>query len=147
MVGLTSGHERGDVYRALLEGIALEQALATQLIADRAGLQVEEYAAIGGGAASDLWCQIVADASGRRVLRPATREASSLGAAMCAACGAGWFTSVDEAAKAMASSAASTLEPDPARAARYAELLAVYRDVYLQLRSIYSKLAQLDLES
>jgi xylulokinase len=95
----------------------------------------------------DLWCQIVADASGRRVLRPATREASSLGAAMCAACGAGWFTSVDEAAKAMASSAASTLEPDPARAARYAELLAVYRDVYLQLRSIYSKLAQLDLES
>jgi xylulokinase len=146
MVGLTSSHERGDVYRALLEGIALEQALATQMIAERAGLQVEEYAVIGGGAASDLWCQIVADATGRRVLRPATREASSLGAAMCAACGAGWFDSVEQAAQAMASAAASSLEPDQARVARYAELLAVYRDLYPQLRSTYAKLAQLELE-
>ena len=92
IAGLSGNHSRGDVYRALLEGVALEQAMMTNQVAD-ATSPIDHFAIVGGGARSDLWCQIVADASGRDVKRLETVEASALGAAMAAATGAGWFAS------------------------------------------------------
>ncbi len=56
-VGLSGSHRRGHLYRSLLEGIALEQALVTGMIEDATGVSVKEFTAIGGGADSDLWCQ------------------------------------------------------------------------------------------
>ena len=91
IAGLTSSHRRGHVYRALLEGVALEQAISSDSIAAASGSPIDEFVAIGGGASSDLWCQILADCTGRAVHRSATVEASSLGAAIAAAAGAGWY--------------------------------------------------------
>ncbi len=130
VAGLSSSHKRGHVYRALLEGIALEQAMVTDRIDAATGAPVDHYLAIGGGASSDLWCQILADASRRAVVRSKTVEASSLGAAMAAARGAGWYGSIGEAARAMAGEAVATFEPDPRRQARYAELLGIYADLW-----------------
>jgi sugar (pentulose or hexulose) kinase len=48
---------------------------------------IDHFAIVGGGSKSDLWCQILADASGRDVKRLETAEASALGAAMAAAKG------------------------------------------------------------
>jgi len=132
LAGLTASHRRGDVYRALLEGVALEQAMVTDRVA-QATRPIDHYVAIGGGAASDLWCQIIADASGREVRRSTTVEASSLGAAIAAATGAGWYGSVTEAAKAMAGSLTRTFTPDKQAHARYRELLAIYADLWPSL--------------
>lgn len=130
LAGLSASHGRGHVYRSLLEGIALEQSLVSDRIAAASGEPINHYVAIGGGAASNLWCQILADASGRPVLRSATVEASSLGAAVAAARGAGWYGSVAEAAKQMSGEAVAIFEPDPARRARYQDLLAIYADLW-----------------
>ena len=142
LLGLTAAHRRPHLYRALLEGIALEQALVTRMIEQETGIAIREFIAIGGGAASDLWRQIVADACGVPVKRSRTVEASSLGAAMCAAAGAGWFPSVRHAAAAMSGAITEETVPCASRAARYAELLEVYREIYPQLRLTYQKLAQ-----
>jgi xylulokinase len=120
----------GHIYRSLLEGIALEQALVTGMIEEQTGVQIKEFIAIGGGASSDLWCQIVAD------------EASSLGAAICAAVGAGWFPSAKEAAESMCGEITRETEPIPEQAARYAGLLGIYREIYPQLRETFAKLAR-----
>ncbi len=141
-VGLKESHRLGHMYRSLLEGIALEQALVTGMIEEQTGVQVDEFIAIGGGASSDLWCQIVADASGKRVRRSRTVEASSLGAAVCAAVGSGWFTTAAEAAEAMSGEITRETEPIPAQAARYAELLDIYRGIYPQLRETFAKLTR-----
>lgn len=141
ILGLSAVHDRGHIYRAVLEGMALEQALSTDAAEARAGVEVEEYVAIGGGAASDLWCRIVADATGRRVRRSATVEASSLGAGMCAAVGAGWFPSFAEAAASMSGRIVKETEPEPANVARYRELRAVYREVHPCLAHLYGRLA------
>lgn len=116
--------------------------MVTGMIEQEAGVRVEEFVAIGGGAASALWRQIVADASGKPVKLSRTVEASSLGAAMCAAAGAGWFASVPAAAAAMSGTIADSVEPDPVRVARYAELLSVYREIYPRLRKTYRSLAK-----
>ena len=129
IAGLTSSHHRGDVYRALLEGIALEQALMTNLAASQSQ-PVDHYVAIGGGSRSNLLCQIMADATARDVKRLDTVEASSLGAAIAAAKGAGWFKSIAQAAQAMAGKPVKTFRPRAKAQARYQELLAIYSDLY-----------------
>src|SRR4029079_2891782 len=96
---------------------------------------------IGGGAASDLWCQIIADASGRKVLRSTTVEASSLGAAAAAATGAGWYPTVTEAARNMTGDLTRTFTPDSRAHARYAELSAIYADLWPSLSKWNARMA------
>jgi len=128
------------MYRSLLEGIALEQALVTGMIEDATRVPVREFIAIGGGAASDLWCQIMADAAGKAVRRSRTVEASSLGAAICAAVGAGWYANAGEAAEKMCDTTLRETAPSAENHARYAELLGIYRELYPKLRATFSKL-------
>ncbi len=130
MAGLSGSHKRGHVYRAVLEGLCFEQALATDKAAEVTGKPIDHYVAIGGGSVSDLWCQILADASGRNVLRSSTVEASSLGAAMAAAKGAGWFHTIRDASAAMAGDITRLFTPDAKAHDRYRELIAIYRDLW-----------------
>jgi xylulokinase len=141
IAGLTSSHRRGHVYRALLEGVALEQTISSDSIA-KTGSPIDEFVAIGGGAASDLWCQILADCTGRAVHRSATVEASSLGAAVAAAAGAGWYQSIGGAASAMAAKPVKTFLPEPAARARYRELLSIYQDLWPTMSAWNARLAQ-----
>jgi xylulokinase len=140
-VGLTAAHGATHMYRALLEGIALEQAMVTRMIEREAGVRVEEFVVMGGGAASPLWLQIIADATGKPLKRAQTVEASSLGAAMCAATGAGWFQDAAAAAEAMSGTVTDAAEPNAHRTSRYAELLDIYREIYPSLRDTCGKIA------
>jgi xylulokinase len=139
IAGLSGNHSRGDVYRALLEGVALEQALMTNQVAE-ATTPIAHFAIVGGGAKSDLWCQIVADASGRDVKRLETVEASALGAAMAAATGAGWFASIEEAASAMSGRVSCSFRPNAKSYARYSELLSIYSELWPLISSWNNRL-------
>ena len=79
LIGLSSEHGRGHVYRAMMEGIALDEAMGLEGIERVTGERVDELMAIGGGSKSDLWSRIVANCTGKPVMRLATAEASSLG--------------------------------------------------------------------
>jgi sugar (pentulose or hexulose) kinase len=140
-IGLSGSHRRGHLYRSLLEGIALEQALVTGMIEDATDAPVREFTAIGGGAASDLWCQIMADATGRSIRRSRTVEASSLGAAICAAVGAGFYANAVDAAAVMCAAAVRETQPSSENRGLYADLLGIYRELYPILRDTFVKLA------
>ena len=139
IAGLSGNHSRGDVYRALLEGVALEQAMMTNQVAD-ATTPITHFAAVGGGSRSDLWCQILADASARDVKRLETAEASALGAAMAAAKGAEWFKSVPQASAAMSGKPSKTFRPRKKDSARYQELLGIYSELWPKLSDWNQKL-------
>jgi xylulokinase len=104
--------------------------MITHRIMSETGSLIDHYVAIGGGARSDLWCRILADASGLRVDRLATLEASSLGAGIAAAKGIGWYASFAEAAAAMSGQPVASFEPDERRRRRYGELRAIYEDLW-----------------
>jgi xylulokinase len=140
IAGLSGSSRRGDVYRAVLEGIALHQAATSQRAA-AAAQNIDHFVAIGGGATSDLWMQILADTLDRPVKRSTTVEASSLGAAMAAAKGVDWFSTIADASLAMASEPAKTFEPDAGCAGRYAELLAIHADLWPTLSAWNRRLA------
>lgn len=140
-LGFTGAHRIGHMYRALLEGIALEQALVSGMIEEQTGEPIKAFIAIGGGASSDLWRQIIADVCGKTVLRSDTVEASSLGAGICAATGAGWYANAGSAAEAMVGKITKQNEPATQNVARYAELMDIYRTIYPRLRETFDQLS------
>jgi sugar (pentulose or hexulose) kinase len=143
LLGLSPDHGRAEIYRAVLEGIALEQALATQHMVQATGEPVNTFVAIGGGAASRLWCQIIADITDRPLIRATTLEASSLGAGIAAAVGAGWYEDFASAAQVMTQDG-ETFLPNPALRDFHSELLAIYSELYPRLRDLYPRLARLN---
>ncbi|HYZ35058.1 MAG TPA: FGGY-family carbohydrate kinase, partial [Crenalkalicoccus sp.] len=141
MLGFAPEHGRSHAYRALVEAIALDCAMGYAAIEAATGERITELLALGGGARSRLWRQVVADAVGREVAVSETVEATSLGAAMLAAVAAGWYPDAASAARAMQGAVRERLAPDPARAARYAELLDIYRGLHPALRASFARLA------
>ena len=111
ITGLGPHHTAAHLYRAALEALTLEAVRAIHAMRD-AGLATEKILVIGGGADSPLWLRMIADAAGIPTCRSLSNEASSLGAAIIAATGAGWFGSMLEAASEM-TRVADRIEPDP----------------------------------
>ena len=74
-------------YRAILENTALLVRGHIQLVKDTTGNEPEELIFAGGAAKSPLWCQIVADVTGKPVKVPVVKEATALGAAILAGYG------------------------------------------------------------
>ena len=130
VAGWRGTHTLHHLYRAILEGIAFEQRLNTEGVEAALGQAIEGYVAMGGGARSDRWCQIVTDVTGKPLRRAATMEAAALGAGILAAAGAGLFGEVRDAAAAMARVDPQIFEPDSRRHAFYSRQ---YREVYRQL--------------
>lgn len=133
LVGLSSSHTRGHIYRSILEGIAFEQRFAIESVEEEMGTTIREFVAIGGGATSKLWCKILADVSGKRICIPETTEASALGAAIAAAVGAGWYATFKEAAAAM-TGIRKTINPDSRNHKRYTKLFERYKEIYRGLQ-------------
>jgi xylulokinase len=130
ILGLSGSHNEAHIYRALIEAITLDQVMCTEDMETAVGQPVTHYVAIGGGASSALWRQMLADASGKPVHISTTLEASALGAGMIAAYGAGWYNSITDASEAMAGEHTITVEPDQSRSDSYRELLPIYRKLY-----------------
>ncbi len=126
VLGLREVHGRGHMYRALLEGIAMDLRSGLALLEKVSGQRISELRVGGGGARSQLAVQILADVLGRPVRRPESGELSARGAAIVAAAAAGLHGSVDEAVAAMVPQS-PLVEPDPERAQLYD---ALYREVY-----------------
>ena len=68
LFGLSLGHERKDLYRAILEGVAFEVRKNIEIFKDL-GIAPEELKLTGGGSRSDLWNQIMADVLGITCVR------------------------------------------------------------------------------
>lgn len=139
IVGLTLGHELHHIFRAAIEGICF----GTRAILDRmvaAGFSADAITIGGGATASDLWLQIHADTAGLPVNVPASTAAPSLGSAILAGVGVGWFAGIDEGIAAMVRPG-RRIEPRPRETALYDELYRSYAELYPALKPFRPKRA------
>jgi xylulokinase len=141
LVGLDLGHRRGEVVRAILEGVALDLRAVVALLGE-IGAEVRRIRVVGGGAVSDLWSQIRADAIGLPVERPRLAEGTATGLLLLAGLAVGLWTDLGEAARRIAPTE-RTFEPDPGRHALYERLARVRRQTYEGLRDVFPTLADL----
>ena len=133
--GINVEHDRRHFARAVFEGVSY--GLASILDIMRECLPVEEMRIIGGGAKSQLWRQILADAGRVRIRGVGTSAdaATSLGAAAAAGVGVGAFDSIGAAVGCI--QLTSTTEPDPTNAAVYAERMRLYKSLYPLLKPAF----------
>ena len=123
-VGLTLGHGRAHLTRAILEAAALAIRHVARPMLD-AGLTVTAMRACGGPAADDGWNQIKADVTGFTVEVPRVRETAAVGAAIVAAVGVGAHPDLRSAIRAM-TSIDRRFEPDPDRTTIYDRVFETY---------------------
>ncbi|MEU6039944.1 xylulokinase [Actinomadura sp. NPDC047616] len=136
-LGLARHHGQAEMTRAVLEGVAFNLHTCVQAFRE-AGHPVDRVDAIGGGASSDLWLQILADTWGATVRRRRIgEEANSLGAAVTAAVGVGLVPGFEVARDLSEITAEFT--PDPARHAEYQRRHASFLDAYQRLESWFER--------
>ena len=119
--GISPDHSAFHLYRGAMEAITGEIARCITKMKEQ-GLPATEIIAVGGGAKSELWRQMLVDATGLPLTLSQSLEASSLGAGMIAAVGAGWFKTLEEAAAAMSVSG-ETFMPDASAHQQWKQLL------------------------
>jgi xylulokinase len=92
--GLSLNSSRGEIVRALLEGIAygVRRCVEIQREVSPSAAATRELRAFGSGAKSPLWLQILADCIGLPIVRLRTQDTANLGAAVCAGLALGLFS-------------------------------------------------------
>jgi sugar (pentulose or hexulose) kinase len=133
--GLEHPPKRGAFGRAVLENLAYAARGNIEQLSKISGQEVSVLNLCGGLARSSLFTQIVADTCQREVHVPRIREASSLGAAICAAVGAGAYSTLQSAAKAMVH-LEPPVEPNPAHARAYRGLYRKWTRLFEQARGL-----------
>ena len=134
-VGLTAGHGRGDLIRAVMEGVTFNLKIIREALKGQ-DASIREMRAVGGGAESPLWRQILADVFGEPIHVPTLLEgANPLGAALIAGVGVGLFQ--DFSVVDRLNPIVSVQEPsgDPAVGETYARLFAAFEQAYRALRA------------
>jgi xylulokinase len=137
-LNLSLDHKRGDVARAVFEGVALHARWMLEGLRG-CGFKDVSLRAIGGGAKSDLWMQTYADVCGiniETVTEP--QHAGARGAALIAAVGLGEypdFPSLRQVVKV-----GKTFSPRPEYASVYNEAFENFTETYKRLKKMYRRI-------
>jgi sugar (pentulose or hexulose) kinase/phosphoglycerate dehydrogenase-like enzyme/ribulose-5-phosphate 4-epimerase/fuculose-1-phosphate aldolase/putative sterol carrier protein len=121
---LTTAHDprrRRHLERAVIEGMACGLRANLDQLREVAGVQFEGVHLAGGMSRSDVFAQLVCDVVNLPVTVGATREATALGAAICAGVGAGVFSDLADGAQRLGRQT-RVLQPDVERARTYQEV-------------------------
>ncbi len=127
-----------DLARAVLEGVALNLRWLLQASEHVVGCRLDPLRIIGGGARSDLWCQVVADVVDRTVERAADPLLCGLrGAALASALALGELTRAEVRSCVPVD---RVFVPDPANRTLYDALFAEFPRLYKAERRMFRRL-------
>lgn len=135
--GLDFSKTKGHMVRACMEGVALSLKHNLET-AREAGAEVEVLRAMGGSANSLLWTQIKADVTGKTIIVPSSDTATTLGAAILAGVGTGFYKNYEEAV-ALTVKETRRHEPNKENIEIYGHTYEVYIKLYDCLKDMMRK--------
>lgn len=129
---------RSHLVRAVFEGVAYNSRWLLGAVEGFIGRRFEALNMIGGGANSDVWCQIHADVLDRTIRQVKDPVLANVrGAALLASVALGRLTFADIPARTQI---ANTYSPDPANRGLYDELFREFVNIYTRNKKIYARL-------
>ncbi len=129
---------RADMVRAVFEGVALNSAWLLGAVEKYCKRPFDTLAFVGGGANSDLWSQIHADATGRTIRQIADPVLANVrGAGLLTLLALGHLQLADIPGTV---SVKATYEPDPDAGEVYAALLKEFVNLYEKTKAIHKRL-------
>lgn len=133
-------HSREHIIRAVFEGIAFNTRWALETL-EKLYKKQDELPMIGGGAKSDIWCQIMADITNRKIKRVANpQQSAGTGAALLASLGLGYIKSFDDIPRYIKYD--KTFSPNPENREMYDRLFKEFKNIYKQNKSWYKRINQ-----
>jgi xylulokinase len=130
-------HTRADLVRAVLEGVAFNSRWLLRHVEGFIKRPLPAVNVAGGGAQSDLWCQILADVFDRPIHQVADPlQVNTRGAGLLGAAGMG-FISVDAIGRSVP--IARTFTPDGARRELYDAQFGMFMEIYRRNRRVYGR--------
>ncbi|NPD16530.1 carbohydrate kinase [Xinfangfangia sp. D13-10-4-6] len=139
-LGLRGWHDRGDMLRAVIEGIAFNHRIHVDALRD--GFHPETALLTGGISRNPLFAQVFADVLGLPVTVTATEEPAAWAAALCAGSGVGLFDSPTADPRDLAA-LGQTWQPDPARSAEMSVRYRLHCDLAAALGPLWPQLEAL----
>jgi xylulokinase len=139
-IGVDASHERKHFARAVLEGITFSLNESIEIFRS-SGKKIDSIISIGGGAKNDTWLQMQADIFNAKIEKLTSEQGPGMGAAMLAAYGCGWFTSLKECAEHFIQTA-KTYHPIKENVETYRKLFNVYQQVYTQTKVLNDQLKE-----
>jgi len=137
-LNISMATDRAQLVRSVLEGVAFNARWLLDAVEGFVRRPLPALRILGGGAASDLWCQIHADVLGRRIERVADPMYANLrGAAIFAGMSLG-KVSLDEVGGMVR--VTSVFEPDPQARAVYEPMYREFKHLYDRLHGVYARL-------
>ena len=126
--GLSLAHNKADMYRAILEGVAFGSERILDTFRQH-GVLIKEMNIAGGSARSPLWMQIHADVSNIIINVPKDINAPNLGLAIACATMMKIYPDLQTAADHMVSYDRS-YSPDPENYKTYRKIYELYKSFY-----------------
>ena len=140
-VGLSTMHKKKDMIRAVMEGVSYSLRDCVEVMREMQ-INVTDMMACGGGGSSPLWRQMLADLYACPVKTTQNKEGPALGVALLAAVGAGIYSSVPEACKAVILPD-KVQNPIEENTKEYEKVYAVYKKLYPAMKSCFNELANI----
>lgn len=137
-IGIDSSHTKKEFARAVLEGITFSLNEIIQIFKQQEK-DVRSIVSIGGGAKNKVWLQMQADIFNSPIETLASEQGPGVGAAMIAAIGLGWYSSIEEVAEHFLT-IGDRYEPIAENVEAYAELYQIYRQIYTQTKQLNQSL-------
>ncbi len=134
-VGLESLAKRGDMLRAIIEGLDYQFLDVIRTMETGLSTSFEKIVAVGGAVRNAFWMQNKADVVGRPIEAPEVEEATPLGAAILAGIGIGMYKNEHDACEHVYKPG-KLYEPSDNEHKRYAQRFAIYKKIYPALREI-----------
>ncbi|MCP4165130.1 MAG: carbohydrate kinase [Chloroflexi bacterium] len=135
-IGLSTDTGRGVLFRAILEGIAMEVRSLIEALMSQSDIALHDIHAIGGGTQSSLLMRIKATVLNQTIVIPDVEEAVALGAAILGGLGTNIYSDAAEALSAIEYSEIS-IDPSPDLVGLYNALFQqVYSQIYPALRPL-----------
>jgi xylulokinase len=135
---LSLSARRDDIVRAVFEGVALNTRWLLQAVERFTRHRLEPIRFIGGGARSDVWCQIFADVLGRTIEQVADPvNANARGAGLLAAVALGELTFDDVPDRVRV---ATSYKPHEGTRDLYDNLFREFTGLYRRNRRAYARL-------
>jgi xylulokinase len=131
--GIDASMGPAEFARSVFEGVAYSVRLLLGSLEQSADCKVSALRLSGGGASSDIWCQIRADILGRPLHRVTNLNSGLVGAAMLAGIGVGVYHSIAEASKELVS-VAKVFEPNIASQQKYDLGFKKFLELYAALK-------------
>lgn len=138
LYNLSLHNSREDIIRAVLEGVAFNTRWLLAPVEKFLGQKVDRISIVGGGAQSDVWCQIFADVMNLEIHQVADPiYANARGAAWIAAVGLGeiQFSNIPGMVEIQ-----QVYKPNPQHRVLYDQRFDIFKKIYRQMRGIYREL-------